>query len=105
MVSNARLDLPEPESPVITVRLSRAMSTLMPLRLCSRAPRTDIWVSIGSASFRLCSRLAWRAAPGQRGTEWIWALPLKLPELEFLTAELRGSCTAQLQSGFLHVAS
>ena len=28
------------------------------LRLCSRAPRTEIWVSIGFGSFRLCSNLA-----------------------------------------------
>src|SRR3954462_15664648 len=46
MVSNARDDLPEPDRPVITVRLSRGMSTAMPLRLCSRAPRTLMWVSI-----------------------------------------------------------
>ena len=59
--------MPEPERPVITVRLSRAMSTFTPLRLCSRAPRTEMWVSIGVGSFRLCSNLAWGAAPGQRG--------------------------------------
>src|SRR5690348_5746623 len=40
MVSKASDDLPEPDSPVITVRLSRGMSTSMFLRLCSRAPRT-----------------------------------------------------------------
>src|SRR3954451_5685664 len=66
MVSKARLDLPEPDRPVITVRLSRAMSTLTPLRLCSRAPRTEIWVSIGRALFRLCSSLARGDAAGQR---------------------------------------
>src|SRR5918992_740116 len=38
MVSKARLDLPEPESPVITISASRGSSTSMPLRLCSRAP-------------------------------------------------------------------
>src|SRR5687768_14189934 len=48
MVSNARLDLPEPESPVMTVRLSRGMSMLTPLRFCSGAPRTLLWVSIGN---------------------------------------------------------
>src|SRR3569832_758143 len=46
MVSKARLDLPEPDRPVITVRVSRGMSTETPLRLCSRAPRTEIWVSM-----------------------------------------------------------
>src|ERR1700730_9895159 len=42
MVSKASDDLPEPDSPVITTRLSRGMSTSMFLRLCSRAPRTRI---------------------------------------------------------------
>ena len=40
---------PSRERPVITVRLSRGMSTSMPLRLCSRAPRTVMWVSIRQA--------------------------------------------------------
>src|SRR2546423_1321871 len=40
MVSKASEDLPEPESPVITVKRSRGISTLMSLRLCWRAPRT-----------------------------------------------------------------
>src|SRR5438552_5018966 len=40
MVSNARLDLPEPESPVTTMSLSRGISTEMFLRLCTRAPCT-----------------------------------------------------------------
>src|SRR5262245_13323773 len=40
MVSNAREDLPEPESPVITVSVLRGIATVMSLRLCSRAPRT-----------------------------------------------------------------
>src|SRR5882762_127671 len=40
IVSNASDDLPEPERPVITVNLSRGMSTSMFLRLCWRAPRT-----------------------------------------------------------------
>src|SRR5260370_13556579 len=39
MVSNAREDLPEPERPVMTVRLFRGISTLMFFRLCCRAPR------------------------------------------------------------------
>src|SRR6056297_1597549 len=45
MVSNARLDLPDPESPVITTRASRGMSTSIDARLCSRAPRTSIFLS------------------------------------------------------------
>src|SRR5829696_6009643 len=46
MVSKARLDLPDPDRPVMTVRLSRGISTSIPLRLCSRAPRTEMWVSM-----------------------------------------------------------
>src|SRR5258708_36135129 len=38
MVSKARLDLPEPESPVTTMSLSRGISREMFLRLCTRAP-------------------------------------------------------------------
>src|SRR5205085_9487125 len=48
MVSKASEDLPEPERPVITVSVSRGISTSISLRLCSRAPRTDRWVSIGA---------------------------------------------------------
>src|SRR5271168_3330459 len=40
MVSKASEDLPEPESPVMTVRLLRGISTLIFFRLCCRAPRT-----------------------------------------------------------------
>src|SRR3954447_8187179 len=40
MVSNARLLLPEPDSPVNTIILSRGSSTLTLRKLCSRAPRT-----------------------------------------------------------------
>src|SRR4051812_39440788 len=39
MVSNANDDLPEPESPVNTMSLSRGSSSEMLRRLCSRAPR------------------------------------------------------------------
>ena len=39
-MSNARLDLPEPDSPVNTIIASRGRSRLTSLRLCSRAPRT-----------------------------------------------------------------
>src|SRR2546427_10505892 len=40
MVSKASEDLPAPESPVMRVRAFRGISTVMFLRLCSRAPRT-----------------------------------------------------------------
>src|SRR3954453_8614902 len=39
MVSKARLDLPDPDSPVNTISESRGRSSEMSLRLCSRAPR------------------------------------------------------------------
>src|SRR5688500_12501324 len=44
MVSNARLDLPEPERPVTTMSRSRGISSEMFLRLCTRAPCTAIVV-------------------------------------------------------------
>src|SRR5690349_9160185 len=40
MVSKARLDFPEPDSPVNTIRLSLGRSRSTPRRLCSLAPRT-----------------------------------------------------------------
>src|SRR5215469_9032436 len=40
IVSNARLDLPDPDSPVNTIMASRGRSSETSLRLCSRAPRT-----------------------------------------------------------------
>src|SRR5882672_1855780 len=40
MVSKASDDLPDPDSPVKTMSLSRGSSMLTFLRLCSRAPRT-----------------------------------------------------------------
>src|SRR6478752_3941231 len=43
MVSKASEDLPEPDRPVMTTRLSRGSSTVTSLRLCSRAPVTTIW--------------------------------------------------------------
>src|ERR1039458_9553077 len=46
MVSNASDDLPEPLSPVITVRLLRGISTSMFFKLCWRAPWTEIRSSI-----------------------------------------------------------
>src|SRR5450759_2220451 len=40
MVSKARLLLPEPDKPVMTISRSRGIETVTFLRLCSRAPRT-----------------------------------------------------------------
>src|SRR5260370_27587212 len=44
MVSKARLDLPEPDSPVTTMSLSRGISSEMFLRLWTRAPCTAMVV-------------------------------------------------------------
>src|SRR5581483_1832422 len=44
MVSNARLDLPEPESPVMTISRSRGSSSEIFFRLCTRAPCTAMVV-------------------------------------------------------------
>src|ERR1700760_4073480 len=44
MVSKASEDLPEPESPVTTVRVLRGMLTSTLRRLCWRAPRTVMCV-------------------------------------------------------------
>src|SRR4051812_45318019 len=42
IVSNASVDFPLPDNPVITTSRSRGISTSMFLRLCSRAPRIRI---------------------------------------------------------------
>src|SRR5215213_8798422 len=54
IVSKAREDLPLPESPVTTTITSRGRETVISFRLCSRAPRTTIWLSAISSlpSFR-----------------------------------------------------
>src|SRR5918995_1156824 len=51
MVSKARLDLPEPDSPVNTMIASRGRSSETSLRLCSRAPRMTSW---STTAPRLC---------------------------------------------------
>src|SRR6202030_801951 len=48
MVSNARLDLPEPETPVTTVMALWGISKLMFLRLWTRAPVTTMAESSGA---------------------------------------------------------
>src|SRR3546814_15408879 len=62
----SRLDFPEPESPVMTIRLSRGRSTSTPFRLCSRAPRTEIWVRLMGG---VCSRFVLDAQEGVRCSE------------------------------------
>ena len=51
MVSNAKLDLPEPESPVITTNLSRGIRNETFCNVCSRAPLITISRSMYSQSF------------------------------------------------------
>src|SRR5262249_11176802 len=46
MVSKARLDFPEPESPVMQMSFWRGSRTVMSLRLCSLAP----WTTSSSAA-------------------------------------------------------
>src|SRR6476659_9716410 len=84
MVSKAREDLPEPDRPVITVKRSRGMSTLMFLRLCWRAPRT-LMRSMAIAKTRHCSgRIFARQAIHRLKTCDLW---LKIEsEPEFHTA-------------------
>src|SRR5215831_2525961 len=64
MVSKARLDFPDPDSPVTTMRLSRGNSSETFLRLCTRAPCTAMVVRAdGLALFALL------AIGGPRGVE------------------------------------
>src|SRR5215472_14379054 len=53
VVSKARLDFPEPESPVNTIMASRGRSRETSLRLCSRAPRTTSRSATARPSRRL----------------------------------------------------
>lgn len=73
MVSKARLDLPDPESPVTTINRSRGISTEMFLRLWTRAPWTAMVVRAGAgfelwakpADHSICRRRL-QAAAGER---------------------------------------
>src|SRR3990167_3860432 len=57
MVSKARLDLPEPDKPVMTVKVLRGISKFMSLRLCSRAPLTDKKLLMQSHDYTEISRI------------------------------------------------
>src|SRR5690349_7000866 len=63
IVSNARLDFPEPDSPVNTIRESLGRSSDTSLRLCSRAPRTT-----RRSATALCSLVV--SCRGQGDTSW-----------------------------------
>src|SRR5580692_11643563 len=52
IVSKARLDLPDPDSPVNTIMASRGRSREMSFRLCSRAPRTTSRSATARSSLR-----------------------------------------------------
>src|SRR5215471_17322558 len=67
MVSNASDDLPDPESPVSTTKLSRGMSTSMFFRLCSRAPRTRM--SCMDRWDRRCEAEVYRPRQGESDSE------------------------------------
>src|SRR5687768_5513027 len=56
MVSKARLDLPDPESPVRTTSRSRGISSEMFFRLCTRAPCTAIVVRGAARGARVTGR-------------------------------------------------
>src|SRR3546814_6374751 len=87
MVSKARLDLPEPESPVMTIRLSRGRSTSTPFRLCSRAPRTEMWVRLMGG---VCSRFVLDTQGGESRPE-TWGVRGRTarPRSEEHTSELQ----------------
>src|ERR1700744_6616729 len=68
MVSKASEDLPEPESPVITVSVSRGISTSIFFRLCSRAPRMEMFFSMEFPKWRNANfgLPAWAPQPRNR---------------------------------------
>src|SRR5712664_1728759 len=100
MVSKARDDFPEPEIPVSTTRRSRGSSTVMFLRLCSRAPRTTMR-SNGMGPFSPEGLLpdSWTTAPSPPAhtptprEEW---LAQSLPQLSDLVAQHGGLLEVQV---------
>src|SRR5580704_1658160 len=75
MVSNARLDLPDPESPVTTTSLSRGISSDTFLRLCTRAPWTDIVVR--TAVFGVLEAIAHISQMNERQFQDLYVAPLR----------------------------
>src|SRR5436309_1378368 len=61
-MSNASVLLPEPETPVTTTNFPRGISTVMFLRLCSRAP----WMQIESDSPRRLSEREFSPFTGEK---------------------------------------
>ena len=112
-MSNARLDFPLPDKPVITVSLSRGMLRDMFFKLCSRAPRITILFSFIAVFYFLpvrshASAEAWRisALAGcsflfdwlRRGDGGRVAL-----ETFYLVSQLGGDFKFQLGSGLFHL--
>src|SRR5437667_12614685 len=94
MVSKARLDLPEPDSPVTTTRLSRGISSEMFLRLCTRAPCTATVVRAAAFGARLALPFAGGKAEG----------PLFFPFRLTAALEAIRWFSRVEESDFLHVA-
>lgn len=89
-MSKARLDLPEPESPVNTTSWSRGNSTLTFFRLCSRAPRTTI---CGSELAARCFADDERAADFFFAADFFDAVADFLEDDAAVVALLRGAIT------------
>src|SRR4030095_16675141 len=79
MVSKARLDLPDPERPVITISELRGSSRSTSLRLCSLAPRmtirSDGAIHIECTQANGCSHLSGWGRGFQRRSERDLLLP------------------------------
>ena len=59
MVSKANDDLPDPESPVITVNAFLGISKDIFLKLCSLAPWTDILLTDKITCFTFCFKMCY----------------------------------------------
>src|ERR1051325_10723783 len=85
MVSKARLDLPEPLTPVITVSFPRGISTLTFLRLCTRAPLTlmtssDIFDARRPAGLAMSAREPARQTNILTSVRWVINLGGGIPQ-------------------------
>src|SRR6218665_946776 len=80
MVSKARDDLPEPDSPVTTTSWSRGILMSTFFRLCSRAPRTRI------ASLYFPARMASLYFPRRIESLFALLVLLVLPDLVMVSA-------------------
>src|SRR5882762_2892989 len=92
MVSKANEDLPEPLSPVITVRVLRGIATSMFLRLCWRAPRTVILV-IAMPERERCPSVMWT------GSQNRWKVELRNSTPYLICKQPAASTRIQWKSG------